>query len=263
MNNPYALSDSQWELVAKLLPESRKRKYSLRLLFTAVVFVVKEGIQWRALPKGVFPPWQVVYYYFRKWSNNSIFSLAIKTLSRQVRIVEGRDPNPRAAVIDSQSVKTGAGVESQKGWDNAKKFKGRKRHLLTDTMGLPIAVRVSSAEDSDRQGLLYFKRTIEHESRLQTVFADQAYWGIQLLKVPVSIVSQQPKAPRIKGAPPLFKVLPKRWVIERTFGWLSNYRRLNRDYEKRTDTAKTLIEIALVNILSKRLSRKNLNSLSG
>lgn len=252
---PFSLSDSQWERVANLLPTSRKRKYSVRRLFTAMVYISKTGCQWRSLPGFYFPPWPIVYYYFRQWSRQSYLEKAMQALTRQVRLKQGKKPQPTFAIIDAQSVRTAAGVSEHKGWDGAKKCKGRKRHLLTDSDGLPLAIKVGNAAAPDRAGLLNLQPDIEGNG-LQRVYADQGYVGIQLLKVPVCIVRQLPKAPNRNPRHPLFQVLPKRWVIERTFGWLSHYRRLSRDYEKRIDSSRAMIQIALINILSARLAAK-------
>jgi len=251
----FSLSDSQWEGVANLLPACRKRKYSVRRLFTAMVYVCKTGCQWRSLPGGYFPPWPIVYYYFRGWSRQGCLEKAMQTLTRQVRLRQGKQPRPTTAIIDAQSVRTAAGVSEHKGWDGARKWKGRKRHLLTDSDGLPLGITVGNAAAPDRAGLLNLQADIEGRG-LQRVYADQGYVGIQLLKVPVLIVRQLPKAPNRNFRQPVFQVLPKRWVIERTFAWLSHYRRLSRDYEKRIDCSRAMIQIALINILSARLAGK-------
>lgn len=256
MSFPFRLSDSQWKWVANFLPLGRKRKYSIRLIFTALVYVSKTGCQWRRLPQGRgVPPWPVVYYYFRQWNEKGYLEQAMKGLTKQLRLRQGRKPAPSAAIIDAQSIRTAPGVRAHKGWDGAKKLKGRKRHLLTDSSGLPLAVMVGSAKAPDRAGLLNLQQDIENKG-LQVVFADQGYVGIQLLSVPVRIVQQAPKPLQRNAKNPLFQVVPKRWVIERTFGWLTHYRRLNRDYEKRTDCAKAMIQLALINILSARLAPK-------
>ena len=253
MSFPFSLSDSQWGVVAIFLPCTRKRKYAVRSLFTAMVYLTHTGCQWRALPAGPFPPWPVVYYYFRRWSRRGYLDYAMKALTRMVRLRQGRRLLPSAAVIDAQSVRTSAGVQAHKGWDGAKKLKGRKRHLLTDTAGLPLGIRVASAGAPDRTGLLQLRREIEH-SGLRVVFADRGYVGVQLLTVPVLIVGQRPKPPDRDPRQPRFQPLPKRWVIERTFGWLTHYRRLSRDYEKRIDCSEAMIQLALINILSNKLT---------
>ncbi len=145
MSFPFSLSDSQWESVANFLPVHRKRKYKARMVFTALVYVAKTGCQWRRLPQGrEVPPWPVAYYYFRQWGAKGHLDKAMKALSRRVRVKQGRRPKPSAAIIDAQSIRTAPGVREHKGWDGAKKLKGRKRHLLTDTGGLPLGVKVGN-----------------------------------------------------------------------------------------------------------------------
>lgn len=255
MSFPFELSDSQWEAIANFLPLHRRRKYGIRMIFTAMVYISKTGCQWRSLPPEVFPPWPVVYYYFRRWSAKGYLDKMMKTLTQRVRIKEGRKAEPSIAIIDAQSVRTAAGVREHKGWDGAKKLKGRKRHLLTDSNGLPLGIKVGNGAAPDRAGLLNLQSDIENKG-LKAVFADQGYVGMQLLSVPVHIVRQLPKPKGRSLKRPLFQVLPKRWVIERTFGWLTHYRRLNRDYEKRTECAKAMIQLALINILTSRLAGK-------
>jgi transposase len=197
-----------------------------------------------------------VYYYFRRWNSKDYFEKAMKCLTQNVRVKAGRKPKPTVAIIDAQSIRTAAGVSQHKGWDGAKKLKGRKRHLLTDSSGLPLGVKVGNGAAPDRAGLLNLQGDIENKG-LQVVYADQGYVGMQLLQVPVYIVRQLPKPPSRNPKNPLFQVLPKRWVIERTFGWLTHYRRLNRDYEKRIDCSNAMIQIALINILAARLTHKS------
>lgn len=256
MSFPFCLSDSQWEVVANFLPCARKRKYSCRILFTAMVYVSKTGCQWRSLPVLHFPPWPVIYYYFRRWNDKGYLEGAMKRLTQILRVKQGRRQKPSAAIIDAQSIRTAAGVSAHKGWDGAKKLKGRKRHLLTDSTGLPLGVMVGNAAAPDRAGLLNLQTDIENKG-LKVVYADQGYVGMQLLQVPVCIVRQLPKPAHRNVKQPLFQVVAKRWVIERTFGWLTHYRRLNRDYEKRIDCSKAMIQLALINIMSARLTLKS------
>jgi putative transposase len=255
MSFSFSLSDSQWENIANCLPCSRKRKYSCRILFTAMVYVARTGCQWRNLPCFHFPPWQVVYYYFRAWSEKHYLDKAMKQLTRKVRVHNGKKATPSVGIIDAQSIKTAAGVSKVKGWDGAKKLKGRKRHLLTDTSGLPLGVKVGSAGAPDRAGLLNLQSEIQ-AGTLKVVYADQGYVGIQLLNVPVHIVRQKPKPEGRSAKNPLFQVVPKRWVVERTLGWLTHYRRLNRDYEKNRECATAMIIIALINILTNKMTGK-------
>lgn len=247
MRFPFRLTDSQWEAVKTFLPWQRRRKYPARTVLTAMLYVARTGCQWRQLP-DCFPPWQTVYYYFRRWTRSGAWSRAMQALAERVRTAQGKAAEPSAAVVDSQSVRTAAGVSSDKGWDGAKKLFGRKRHLATDTGGLPLAVRVSSARVSDREGL-WLLATRLRTLPLRVLFADSAYRGIRLLDGVDTVVVNR----RTGGGAARFVPVPKRWVVERTFGWLSHWRRLARDYEKRSDCAQAFVQLALVAIMARRI----------
>lgn len=152
MTYPLALSDSQWLVIAPLLPRKSGGTYPMRSIICALFYLTKTGCQWRALPPH-FPPWQTVYYHFRRLSDMQVISSLMLRMGAMFRILKGRTARPTAAIVDSQSVRTGAGVSTLKGWDGAKKINSRKRHLVTDTLGLPLMLMISGGELKDRAGL--------------------------------------------------------------------------------------------------------------
>jgi len=241
------LTDSQWVIVEEIIAEKRKRQHSLRLICNLLFYLLKTGCQWRELPhRGV--SWQVVYYYFRKWQALGIVEQLHEALYNQSRKKRKRAVFASAAILDSQSVKTALATDAV-GYDAGKKVKGRKRHLLVDTQGWLLAVQVSSAAETDRQGAI---AVLENADRLQLsqlkqVYADGGYRGKLISQVKkqfgikLSIVKKKAKAG--------FKVLPKRWVVERTFAWLTKCRRLSKDYERLTKTSEAFILLAMCRLM--------------
>ncbi len=237
------LTDSQWVIIKQILAENRKRMHSLRLVCNLLFYLLKTGCQWRELPqRGV--KWQVVYYYFRKWQALGVVEQLHEWLYQQTRQQRGRSAFPTVAVIDSQSIKTALASQAT-GYDAAKQVKGRKRHLLVDMQGLVLAVRVSSAAETDRQGAqtLLAKADWLPLSRLKLVYADGGYRGqlVNQVKKQFNLELSIVKRKANTG----FKLLPKRWVVERTFAWLTKCRRLNKDYERLTATSETFILLAM------------------
>lgn len=241
------LTDSQWVIIEQILAEKRKRQHNLRLICNLLFYLLKTGCQWRELPRrGV--SWQVVYYYFRKWQALGIVEQLHELLYARMRQRRKRNNLPTAAVLDSQSVKTALATEAV-GYDAGKKVRGRKRHLLVDTQGLVLAVSVSSAAETDRRGAeeVFRKADKLQLSKLKLVYADGGYRGKLISQVKkqfgikLSIVKKKAKAG--------FRVLPKRWVIERTFAWLTKCRRLSKDYERLTTTSEALILLAMCRLM--------------
>lgn len=241
------LTDSQWVIIEEIIAHKRKRQHSLRLVCDLLFYLLKTGCQWRELPqRGV--KWQVVYYYFRKWQEQGIIEQLNELLYARSRQKNRRNYAATAGVLDSQSVKTALATEAV-GYDAGKKVKGRKRHLLVDTQGLVLAVRVSGADETDRTGAeKVFQKTDKLQlSQLKLVYVDGGYRGklIHQVKkkfgITLSIVKKKAKAG--------FQVLPKRWVVERTFAWLTKCRRLSKDYERLTTTSEAFILLAMCRIM--------------
>src|SRR5690242_14990116 len=235
---PSDLADAQWQVIEPYLParapggRGRPRTWPLRVITEAILHVDRAGCAWRYLP-GDFPPWRTVYGYFAAWRDDGTLARLHDALRAQVRAAAGRDAEPTAAVIDSQSVRAADTVpKASRGWDNAKKVNGRKRHIAVDTTGLLLDVVITPASVQDRQGarpLLW--NTHRACRRVRLVWADAGYsgklvpWASAALHLTVQIVKRPDDLHT-------FTVLPRRWVVERTLAWITRYRRCARDYER-------------------------------
>jgi len=252
-----SLTDAQWEYLQPMLPKPSKRgrpRTDLRQVIDAIFYVVKGGIPWRYLPTG-FPPWQTVYGVFRRWKQDHQWAALNDAFRRLVRKDQGRRPQPTAAVLDSQSVKS-AGHGGPVGYDAGKRIKGRKRHLLVDTLGLVLGVVVTPADTTERDGgKAVLGRVLVWLASLRLLWVDGGYIGntfakwVKALraKLDVEVVK---RSDDVQG----FQVLPHRWVVERTFGWLMYQRRLVRDYERTISSAEAWIYIAMIRIQLRRLA---------
>lgn len=252
-----SLTNEQWEYLQPMLPKPAKRgrpPTDLRQVIDAIFYVVKGGIPWRYLPAG-FPPWQTVYGIFRRWKHNHFWAALNDALRILVRKAQGKRCQPTAAVLDSQSVKS-AGHGGAVGYDAGKRIKGRKRHLLVDTLGLVLGVVVTPANTTERDGAkAVLLRVLAWFTWLRLLWVDGGYTGSDFAnwvkarrpKLKVEVVK---RSDHLRG----FKVLPRRWVVERTFAWLLHHRRLVRDYETTTTSAETFIYIAMIRIQLRRLA---------
>jgi len=241
---------------------------------------VRSGCAWRLLPCDL-PPWKTVFHSFRKWRLDGTWQRVHAVLRARLRSGRGRDPQPSAGIIDSQSVKT-TSVGGERGYDGGKQVKGRKRHLLVDTEGFVLTVRVHPATIMDRDGvkLLLPEAIKTHFPRLQHVWLDAGYngqgkgkdWIERTLGWSAQIVAPPPRykkvwAPhdippdQIDGAkygwvPPGFRVLPRRWVVERDFAWFGQARRLSKDYELLCATSEAMIYVCMIRLMLRRLTRR-------
>ena len=283
---PTDLSEKEWGLLEPYLPapkwRGRPRLHSPREILNAVFYVLKTGCQWRMLPRE-FPPWKTVFHYFRAWRLDGTWERLNRAMRERLRAQLGRDPQPSAGIVDSQSVKTtGVGGE-QRGFDGGKKVRGRKRHILVDTEGLVVEARVHSAKVPDQDGI---RRLLEPARsrlpRLSHLWVDAGYrgrgkeWAQRALGLEVEVVNRSPKPTPEKvlrmwarewfkeghemdlsklPTRPGFENLPRRWIAERTFAWISHNRRMAKDYEWLCSTGETFVHVAMTRLMVRRLTR--------
>lgn len=249
------LDDSEWMLIEPLVRQKpgkgAKRRISTREVVNAIFYLEHTGCQWEMLPKD-FPDYHLVNYYYWKWIRDGTWDVVLQTLNIITRNLENHDDQPSAAIIDSQSIKS-AGPGEERGFDNGKRIKGRKRFLVVDTLGLVLSVFVMTASVSEPAGGVEILDDINKRfPTIRKVWADSAYSGQlvdyvrQWCHFVLEIVRS---APDQKG----FQVHPKRWLIERTFGWMNWSRRLSKDYEKTVESSETTIKIAAIRLMLKRI----------
>lgn len=245
------LTDAQWQFIKKTLQyPNRKRKHCLRTIWNAVLYVVKTGCQWRLLPND-FPKWQLVYYYFRKWVELEEFDELLEKLRGKVRVKIGQNALPSLGIMDSQSVRWGNN-RSLNGVDGNKKVKGVKRHVIVDKNGFLIAIMVTVASIHDGQAALQLMRVLKNLwSSVKVIIADGGYRGeiIEQIRKNFGYLLQI----KLRTDKKIFQVQPKRWVIERTFSWFDNDRRLCRQYELLMETAEEMVKLSAIKLLLNKI----------
>ena len=258
-----SMTAAQWAIIQPLLPPpgnttgkgGRPEKHPRRIVLDAIFYLARGGIAWRQMPAD-FPPPTTIYDIFRRWAKAGVWQRVHDALRDLVRVHAGRNPLPTAAIIDSQTVRGADTVPANSaGYDAGKKTKGRKRHIATDTLGLILAVVVTGAHIQDRDGA--HRLLVAVRARFSTVshiWVDGGYagrlviWARRILSLTLEVVKRTDK---ISG----FLVLPRRWVVERTFGWIIKHRRCVRDYETLPDHHEAMVHIAMIMTMSRRLAR--------
>jgi putative transposase len=247
------LIDKQWQVIEKVVNvKVRKRKHSLCSISDAIFYLVKTGCQSRMLPSH-FAPWNTVYHYYRKWKGNGLTEELHEMLRDLIRLKAGRSVCPSLELIDSRSVKTSRNGGLEREINGGKKTKGRKQHIITDTTGLVLTVVIRAANVHDSKAVFRVIKTLKGRfPRLSEIIADGGYRGELTEQVQkafgwiLEVVLRPEQAKK-------FVVLPKRWIVERTFSWFESYRRLSKDYDVDTETSQTMIYLTMIQIMLNRV----------
>ena len=249
---PTDLTDSQWLKIEKFFTK-RKRKHSLRKIVDALLYITKSGVQWRMLPRS-YPNWKLVYYYFRRWAAEGLIAEIHDRLRSYCRKQAGRKESPSLGLLDSQSVKSSC-ITLEKGYDAGKKVTGRKRHIVTDTMGFILAVVIHSADIQDRDGAKLVLKELQYRyPLLKKILADGGYKGT-LIEWTLSFFGWTLEIVHKVAGISTFRVIPKRWVVERTFGWFNFNRRLAKDYEVISDCSIAFVQMTMIRIMLNRCKK--------
>jgi putative transposase len=258
---PSNLTLEQWELLQSLIPVAkpggRPRSVDMQSVINAILYLLCAGCAWRMLPSD-FPNWKTVYHYFRVWRIDGTWERINHKLYQWVRVSENREVSPSAAILDSQSVKTATPAAIEVGYDSAKQTKGRKRHLLVDTLGLVLMVVVTAASVPERAGaklvLARLHQVRDWVGRLAVIWVDGGYQGQQMMQWVMDnyrwVFQAVLRTDNVKG----FVPIAQRWKVERTFGWLNWCRRLSKDYEILPQTSEAFIYVANIRLMLRRLA---------